>query len=74
MVHRPGSMGQSGFQVRAYDHPMRVAMIALGVVLILLGLGVAFTIFGMVALLLCVSCIGVGAIGPGRPDLKRNSG
>jgi hypothetical protein len=41
---------------------MRAALIAVGVILLLLTLGLAFTIFGLISFFLGVICICVGAI------------
>jgi hypothetical protein len=51
-----------------------VLLIAVGAILIVLSIGLAFTIFGVISALLGVVCIGVGAVARSRADLKRKPG
>jgi hypothetical protein len=50
---------------------MRVGLIVVGAILVVLTIGLAFTIFGMISAVLGVLCIGAGAVGLRRADPGR---
>jgi hypothetical protein len=66
--------GELGFQLGRTIGPMSVLLIVVGAILIVLSIGLAFTIFGVISALLGVVCIGVGAVARSRADLKRKPG
>lgn len=50
---------------------MPTGLVVLGAILIVLAIGLAFTIFGLISAVLGVVCVGVGAAGLRRADLGR---